>query len=115
MQMLRHYRWPGNVRELENVVEQAMVFADSDVLRAADLPSNLGGQTASGTGLTRTADGSLRVEVAGRTLPEVLDGMEKILLKQAYEKAGKVKTEAARQLGIKTSALYYKLDKYGIE
>ena len=115
LQVLRSYRWPGNVRELENVIEQAMVFAESDVLRAADLPSNLSGRVAVGKGLTRAADGSLRVEVAGRTLPEVLDGMEKILLKQAYEKAGKVKTEAARLLGIKTSALYYKLEKYGIE
>ena len=32
----------------------------------------------------------------------------------AYAKAGRVKTETARLLGIKTSALYYKLEKYGI-
>jgi len=32
----------------------------------------------------------------------------------AYEAAGGVKTETARRLGIKTSALYYKLDKYGV-
>ena len=35
------------------------------------------------------------------------------LIQQAYEKAGRVKTETARLLGIKTSALYYKLEKYG--
>ena len=32
---------------------------------------------------------------------------------RAYEKARHVKTETARLLGIKTSALYYKLEKYG--
>jgi two-component system response regulator HydG len=32
---------------------------------------------------------------------------------RAYEKAKHVKTETARLLGIKTSALYYKLEKYG--
>jgi two-component system response regulator HydG len=35
------------------------------------------------------------------------------LIRQAYEKSGGVKTETARLLGIKTSALYYKLEKYG--
>ena len=33
---------------------------------------------------------------------------------QAFERAGGVKTETARLLGIKTSALYYKLEKYGL-
>ena len=32
----------------------------------------------------------------------------------AYEAAKGVKTETARRLKIKTSALYYKLEKYGI-
>src|SRR5690606_13898489 len=39
---LRTYRWPGNVRELENVIEQALVFAEGEVLYAADLPAMLG-------------------------------------------------------------------------
>jgi two-component system response regulator HydG len=33
---------------------------------------------------------------------------------KAFKKAGGVKTETARLLGIKTSALYYKLDKYEV-
>ena len=32
----------------------------------------------------------------------------------AYERAKGVKAETARLLGIKPSALYYKLEKYGI-
>ena len=41
--------------------------------------------------------------------------MERTLIAGAFQKASKVKTETARLLGIKTSALYYKLEKYGIE
>jgi two-component system response regulator HydG len=115
LEILKAYRWPGNVRELENVVEQAMVFAEGEILMAADLPSNLSGRGLAGSSLTQGADGSLKVDLAGRALPEVLDGIEKHLIEQAFDKAGKVKTEAARLLGIKTSALYYKLEKYGIE
>jgi two-component system, NtrC family, response regulator HydG len=44
----------------------------------------------------------------------VLENIERQLILQAYEKARGVKTETARLLGLKTSALYYKLEKYGI-
>jgi two-component system, NtrC family, response regulator HydG len=47
-------------------------------------------------------------------LPEILDELERQLILKAFKKANGVKTETARLLGIKTSALYYKLEKYGI-
>ena len=37
------------------------------------------------------------------------------LLREAMDRSGGVKAEAARLLGLKPSALYYKLEKYGIE
>jgi len=49
------------------------------------------------------------------SLPEILDDLERQLILKAYAKASQVKTETARLLGIKTSALYYKLEKYGIQ
>src|SRR5512140_3405507 len=39
--LLKGHRWPGNVRELENVVEQALVFADGELIRPEDLPDGL--------------------------------------------------------------------------
>ena len=47
------------------------------------------------------------------SLPEILDDLERQLILKAFAKAKGVKTETARLLGIKTSALYYKLEKYG--
>jgi len=35
---LERYGWPGNVRELRNVVVQAAVMADGEVIEAEDLP-----------------------------------------------------------------------------
>ena len=49
------------------------------------------------------------------SLPDILDDLERQLILKAFEKAKGVKTETARLLGIKTSALYYKLEKYGIQ
>jgi two-component system, NtrC family, response regulator HydG len=103
------YRWPGNVRELENVIEQALVFADGEMISTAALPAALRGDH------ERAAAGdALPVPSGEMALPELLDDLERQLILKAYTQAKGVKTETARLLGIKTSALYYKLEKYGI-
>ncbi len=50
-----------------------------------------------------------------KNLPEALDAIEEQIIRHAYAQAKSVKTETARLLGINTSALYYKLEKYGIK
>jgi transcriptional regulator with PAS, ATPase and Fis domain len=39
MQLLVRHRWPGNVRELHNVVEQAVLMTDRDVVDVEQLPA----------------------------------------------------------------------------
>jgi two-component system response regulator HydG len=104
LDLLKRHRWPGNVRELENVVEQALVFAEGDVVRPEDLPDGLRG----------APPAAPAIEPGERGLTEVLEDLERQLVVSAYERARGVKAEAARLLGIKPSALYYKLEKYGI-
>jgi two-component system response regulator HydG len=101
--VLARHAWPGNVRELENAVQQAMVFAEGPRIRAHDLPAAL-----------RDAPAALPVPTGDRPLPEILDDLERQLVTDAYQRARGVKAEAARLLGVKPSALYYKLEKYGI-
>jgi two-component system response regulator HydG len=100
------YDFPGNVRELENIIEQALVFADGEAITPQSLPLFLQGES--------SARGE-RAAAGERSLPEVLDGIEREMILKAYEKAKGVKTETARLLGVKPSALYYKLEKYGIK
>ncbi|HZH03367.1 MAG TPA: sigma-54 dependent transcriptional regulator [Myxococcaceae bacterium] len=109
MRSLCRYAWPGNVRELENAVEQSLVFAESELLDEADLPAFLQGPSARAA----FTAGALPIPHGDRPLPDILEDLERQLIEQAYTKAKKVKTETARLLGIKTSALYYKLEKYG--
>jgi len=99
------YGWPGNVRELENVIEQALVFAEGDAIDVGALPAVVRG------GLPENA---LALPASEMSLPDLLEDLERQLIQRAYDKSGGVKTETARLLGIKTSALYYKLEKYGI-
>src|SRR5215213_8099270 len=59
-------------------------------------------------------ENTLAVPAGDKSLPEILEDLERQLIQRAYDKTAGVKTETARLLGIKTSALYYKLEKYGI-
>lgn len=106
MQLLLQYAWPGNVRELENVIEHAMVFAEGDLIQSRDLPPVISGHS---------SDDLLHIPEGDRALPDILDALENQLILRAFKKAKGVKTETARLLGIKPSALYYKLEKYSID
>jgi two-component system, NtrC family, response regulator HydG len=106
---LAAYEWPGNVRELENVIERALVLADGERLDADDLPPFAHGE------VQEKRNGEPVLTPEGLDLNHVVEGMEERLLRQALRQADGVKAEAARLLGLKPSALYYKLEKYGIE
>ncbi len=108
---LEKYDWPGNVRELENVIERTVVLTERHEITAQDLP--LGPGTAADAGVPTAS--SLDTALGHRPLNQILDTLEKELIEQAMEEANQVKTRAAEILQIKTSALYYKLDKYGLE
>ncbi len=41
MEVLKRYRWPGNVRELQNIVEQAIWFADRQIIDVGHLPATV--------------------------------------------------------------------------
>jgi two-component system response regulator PilR (NtrC family) len=51
---------------------------------------------------------------SGFDLQAHLDGIERRLLEQALQRAGGVKTEAARLLSLTFRSLRYRLAKYGI-
>lgn len=105
---LREYNWPGNVRELENVMERALVLAEGPKLEEDDLPF-----LPSGMALDTSLIDAV-IPAGGLDLNQAVDGMEERLVRKALEQARGVKAEAARLLGLKPSALYYKLEKYGI-
>ena len=109
LERLAEYEWPGNVRELENVVERALVLAEGSELGLSDLPPLESHHRPHGL------ETSGELSASGLDLNEVVEGMEERLLRKALDQAKGVKAEAARLLGLKPSALYYKLEKYGIE
>ena len=101
---LRRYSWPGNVREFENVLERAAVLCDGSRISLAALPP-----------LARERNSRLAIPDEMFDLNATLAEVEKTLIKRALERAHGVKAKAARQLGIKSTTLLYKIEKYGLE
>ena len=106
MAAMASYTWPGNVRELENVVERTLVLTDGNIVDVNDLPLDVEA--------SRAEVSAEELEDSAIPLTRRLEDLERQLIEQALEQAGGVKTKAAEMLGIKTSAFYYKLDKYGL-
>lgn len=104
LEMLQAYHWPGNVRELENVLERAAVLCDEQMITIKDLPALAGDRSS----ILALPDENL-------DLTSTLEEIECTLIKRAMARANGVKTEAARNLGIKTTTLLYKLSKYGLD
>jgi DNA-binding NtrC family response regulator len=94
---LRAYTWPGNVRELKNVIERALILDAEGGLDAVDLVS---AEAPAPLGL----DGDLNLRGA-------LGRLERDLLLEALRRAGGVRKEAARLLGIDRRNLAYYLRK----
>jgi DNA-binding NtrC family response regulator len=97
--MLAAYRWPGNVRELENVVQRAVLFAEGDEIRAADI--DLAAAPA-GEGDARSA------ALVGRTVADV----ERELILETLRHCGGNRTQAADILGISVRTLRNKIRQY---
>ncbi len=97
---LAAYSWPGNVRELRNVIERALILNPGDALILPDLPSAQGSEASGASG-----DLNLRAALSRREKEAVMD---------ALQRAGGVRGEAARLLGIDPRNLAYYLRKHGI-
>ncbi|MGB8932839.1 MAG: sigma-54 dependent transcriptional regulator [Anaeromyxobacteraceae bacterium] len=105
--LLLAWRWPGNVRELQNVLERAVTLSEGPVIGPEVLPEPLRGQPAGTPAVSPLPEG-------GMDLQAHLDAIERRILEQALERAGGVKSEAARILSLTFRSLRYRLDKFGI-
>ena len=101
--MLTAYHWPGNAREVENVIERAVLLADSDVIHGHHLPPSLQ--------MNRYA---ARQEDHGDFTTRV-QNFEMELITEALKDTNGNQTRAAARLGITKRIIQYKVAKYGID
>ncbi|HXW08688.1 MAG TPA: sigma-54 dependent transcriptional regulator [Vicinamibacterales bacterium] len=96
MQLLLEHAWPGNVRELDHAIERAVLMAAGPLVKPIDL------------GLRATRDGGGRLEDMS------LEEVECFLIKKAMTRFDGNVSQAAKALGLSRSALYRRLQRYGL-
>jgi len=96
LQALLDHPWPGNVRELDHAVERAVLMAQGELIRGGDLA------------LRPAREGAPRVEEMS------LEEVEYYLIKKALAKFGGNVSAAAQALGLSRSALYRRLQRFGL-
>jgi len=101
LRMLADYDWPGNVRELENVIERAVVMADSETVRPLDLVWH---QFSSAVSLRGARSAGARLE-----------DIEKEHIKRTLATFNRHKAKTADALGIDRKTLRNKMRRYNIE
>ena len=91
------HAWPGNVRELQHAVERGVLMARAGLITSEDL--GLGASAAGGS-----------ADLAGMTMDEA----EKYLIRQALARHDGNVVQAAESLGMSRSALYRRIQHYGL-
>jgi DNA-binding NtrC family response regulator len=113
LQALCRYEWPGNVRELENVIERAVILEEEDRIRLESLPERvaMGKRTLGSLSVTPTA---LASDIAAQRAAGTLEDIERGYLMKVLEDTGWQKKKASNILGINSSTLYRKIQRYGL-
>jgi len=97
--LLKGYGWPGNVRELRNVVERAMLLAETNQLEARDFGALKPGAA---------SDDPFDLPASGVDLED----LERSLVVQALKRAGGNQTKAAALLGLNRDQIRYRVEKF---
>ena len=100
---LKRQPLPGNIRQLKNVVERTVLLSKSTQLDATDFSRHLGNKAGEQSGAWSPADDLTLEEMEVRAIRRALTLHEYNI------------TAAAKALGITRSALYRRLEKFGIE
>jgi DNA-binding NtrC family response regulator len=96
LQALLDHPWPGNIRELDHAVERGVLMAQAATIRLGEL------------GLRIDRDATSRIEDMS------LEEVEGFLIKKAMGRFDGNVSQAAKALGLSRSALYRRLQRYGL-
>ncbi len=102
LKMLNENLWPGNVRELENTIERAVILCKGNTLKVSDFPEKLANKE------------ELSVVSEAPAKNPTLESIEKAYIHFVMTQTSGKKTKAAKILGIDTSTLYRKIERYNL-
>jgi DNA-binding NtrC family response regulator len=107
-EVLAGYNYPGNVRELKNIMERAVILTESSRIELKHLPDRI---------FSATSEPPVERDRSVQAVPGVdhLADVEVRMIQQAMSRAGNVRTEAAKMLGISRFQLLRRMQKFGLK
>jgi len=128
LEHLERYDWPGNVAELENAIERAVIASDKEILLVDDMEAILeveANTTAAPMERLRGWLGLPMNRLTQRSAASLSDEKIRPYMRVSEEERRQIeemlqaakgnKTLAARQLGLTTRQLHYRLSKLGMK
>ena len=120
---LSRFSWPGNIRQLQNLIERAVIQAESDVVSAAFIDRLLEREADFVSLQTRTTEvespehaRTRRQEAESAYRPySRVEASQRSHIVRALDRTGGNRTRAAALLGLTPRQLRYKLTKLAIE
>ena len=99
MNLLKRCRWSGNIRELQGCIEKAVIYSETELVRAADL---------------QLRASELMDEATPKTQNQTLESAEEQVIRIAMKTYNGNLTLVAKALKISRPTLYRRLKEYGI-
>jgi DNA-binding NtrC family response regulator len=116
LSLLENYYYPGNVRELENIIERAVVIAQTDEITIECLRPEVR-EPEIAIGMVRSAEGSSGdIDISrGVNFYDEVKRFEIDLIRRALDQTGGHQSRAARLLGLNATTLNSKIKSYNLD
>jgi DNA-binding NtrC family response regulator len=112
MAVLEAHGWPGNVRELENVIERAVLLAESSIIEPDHIP--IAEDQASATWDDIPDDADTLVERKKDIRARSVERLEKLFVLKALRNADWNVSQAARNVGMQRPNLHALMRKHDV-
>lgn len=114
MHLLQRYAWPGNVRELRSVIQRGQILCNGEGIAPEHLPREIrdASMASSATRQLDELQEQIHLPPAGLDLPAFLNGIERLLVREAMEQCGGNQVRAAALLGMTRDQLRYRLNHF---
>ena len=111
---MQEYDWPGNIRELENVIQRALCFTNSGILRPEDIQTGAGRQIPSVAKAPSPVQPERDSELSYEAFRQMQQNQEREFLIETIRNCNGSVREAAQKLGLFRTALYNRLNHLGV-
>jgi two-component system response regulator AtoC len=124
MKKLENYHWPGNIRELENTIQRALILSNGNIITDAhiafdiesqDIPEDIEKLESQLEHYTDALFNYILKNSGQDIRSNIIDRIERSLIKRALDETGNNQAKTARLLGISRNTLRHRINKHGLD